>query len=224
MRSDQFAFWLQGWFELNEEAGQTVFDYDNVYQCLYPCIRSHLKLVFELEPNPSKLCVWLDGYLEAVYNPFDFTSTHLLAIKARLDNEFIHVIDKSYPPEKTAALNAIHTKNPAPHAAAPGLGPFVATTVGAQPVHPAKDGGPVSFQPNMAQMSFYEQMVKTNGGGATLNALIGMLRTEFERDPGPHPHSFQYVKGEKMGYDGVTKDTGHHMSTNNEAYHPGARC
>jgi hypothetical protein len=97
MKSSEFAYWLQGWFELQEPhyagATQTAL------------MRAHLALVFACDPTPSGFCCWLRNWFHHE-NPPVLGDESITAIRDELQKEFIHVIDPSYPNQDV--LNAIH--------------------------------------------------------------------------------------------------------------------
>lgn len=118
MKFDQFAFWLQGHFELQDH-----FDSSSLAEAEHRknqfltttqvgCIKNHIKLYFEccsrenLEPKPF-IC-WLDGslaYFEKLPSPQQ--EELILELRKRLNNLFIHAIDSTLPGDKES-LQDIH--------------------------------------------------------------------------------------------------------------------
>jgi hypothetical protein len=105
MKSDQFAFWLQGWFELEAPSRA------NAHRT--SLIRAHLSMVFAHERRPSEFCQWLRELFQHD-NPPTLEEETLGAIRQQLSREFIHVIDPSYPAEQQPMLNAIHASGKPP--------------------------------------------------------------------------------------------------------------
>lgn len=103
MNSREFAYWLQGWVELQEPV--------QVDELQTTCIRKHLGLVFIHDPDPSRFCSWLRGWFD-IENPKSINMSQFLAITNRLEAEFEHVIDPSYPAEQQDDLNAAHAAKP----------------------------------------------------------------------------------------------------------------
>lgn len=99
MKSREFAYWLNGWVEL--EAPR------RANELRTRLIRAHLGMVFTHEQKPSEFCQWLRE-LFVHDNPPTLEEEALGAICEHLSREFIHVIDPSYPAEQQPKLNAIH--------------------------------------------------------------------------------------------------------------------
>lgn len=89
MRSNDFAFWLQGYFELREEGLPL-----NPRQL--GIVKAHLALVRETEGKKlGGFPEWLQGTLDAMGDqPMDERLLRL--VEKRLANEFEHVIDPLY--------------------------------------------------------------------------------------------------------------------------------
>lgn len=99
MKSSEFAFWLNGWFEL--QAPRRADEHKTAL------IRSHLALVFAHEREPSEFCQWLRELFHHD-NPPTLEEETLGAVREHVSREFLHVIDPSYPAEQQPKLNAIH--------------------------------------------------------------------------------------------------------------------
>ena len=99
MLSQQFCYWLQGSFELNESLEFNTQETQ--------IIKSHLDLVFKNDPRPNQFCQFLNGY-------FIFSKTEELDkevtsfIKEDLRQTFKNEIDPSYPKNEQQKLNEIH--------------------------------------------------------------------------------------------------------------------
>lgn len=116
MHTNEFCYWLQGYFELTREA--TVrFDDKQV-----ELVRKHLDLVREVEGKLTDFTAWLDGVLdsyELLLDPNRTTDTDeardktMGMIKTRLGSKFKHDIDPSYGPENVQeVLDGIHNTQP----------------------------------------------------------------------------------------------------------------
>jgi hypothetical protein len=106
MKSNEFAYWLQGWFEIGE--GPLAMSPRQKR-----LVRDHLDLVFKHEGDSgiavSGFCQWLDGVFTVVGSK-QFDTDLLAMVQERLNKEFLHVIDQTYPAEQQDALNTIHFK------------------------------------------------------------------------------------------------------------------
>jgi hypothetical protein len=84
MNSQEFCYWLQGFFEIQEpqkiNAKQT------------NTIKEHLKLVFQYDLEPYAFCNFLNGYL-SLENPTEISIEKTKIIQTYLDNVFTHVIE-----------------------------------------------------------------------------------------------------------------------------------
>ena len=96
MRNQEFLYWLMGPFEIANLSTLTIGQLH--------IIRSHLKLVWEVEKEFSSFNMWLTGVLDAFeasgimdVDPKTEIEPRVVAmIKSRLSEVFIHVVDKSY--------------------------------------------------------------------------------------------------------------------------------
>lgn len=203
MNSKEFAYWLQGWFENNEAAGLTVTDLTpRQFELVALCITKHLKLALEVDKTPSRFVVWLEGYLES--SEGEWQSRHFIRIKDRLAEEFVHVIDPSYPGDQIV-LQSIHDTGKKPEVLA--------------------SGAVVKLPEPTADQRAYLNKILSESKVTPEQLAATMIRATFnKRAPSQHPLSFQFVNGVKMGYDGETPDRGVHFDTNSEEYVPGARC
>jgi len=131
MRSVEFCYWLQGFFELShltegvyashtdgKPAATTLF----LQKPHYQCIQDHINLVKTYEGAKVLPFVhWLEGciagYLvsSAATNDYDAAPAFAQAvditkeIQTRLGNLFAHEIDPSYGKDKQDAMNQAHT-------------------------------------------------------------------------------------------------------------------
>jgi hypothetical protein len=106
MKAEQFCFWLQGCFELNE-----LPSFDEVQT---ECIQRHVALVFAHETNRGtrayEFCAGLRGHFELNKDRTTFDEAQTSAIKAALHKVFTHEIDPSMGgPAHQDKLNGIHT-------------------------------------------------------------------------------------------------------------------
>lgn len=122
MKSRDFVYWLQGYFEL---AKPVELSTDALI-----LIRRHLDMVKVHEGrNTSSIVSWLDGVLSHVPANIDELSLRgAFAVTAptdlirdRLADEFIHVIDPSFPLNQQGALSEAHQGKPRETSAVPGL-------------------------------------------------------------------------------------------------------
>lgn len=85
MNSNEFCYWLQGFFELQEPASfnekQTIL------------VKKHLELVFTHDPSPAPFCCFLNGYFK-VTKPQVINTHETVTIKQYLYNVFEHVVEE----------------------------------------------------------------------------------------------------------------------------------
>ncbi len=123
MKFDQFAYFLQGYFEItgSVESRQECPDCNTQFSTVTPssltasqvaCIKNHIKLHLECalreEIQPEPFICWLDGsllYFDKL--PQEDQENLVLEIKERLNNLFIHKIDPKMPGDKES-LQDIH--------------------------------------------------------------------------------------------------------------------
>lgn len=106
MTEQDFAYWLQGYFELYIEIENKL---PPINDRIKICIEKHIKLVKEAELGkkyPSAFCARILGMLEA--GDGERLSK---AIAAALKEKFEHDIDPKYP--NSDQLNQIHGSGPA---------------------------------------------------------------------------------------------------------------
>lgn len=102
MSEFQYCYWLMGIFELGSPK---TFSANQMY-----LIKEHLNLVRQKERKHT-FCNWLEGFLDA--NGLEgLTTPKLNTIMSKLREEFIEVIDKSYPKELWNPLQAAHDGKP----------------------------------------------------------------------------------------------------------------
>ena len=101
MLSVEFAYWLQGYFEISTTEIKEL----SVSQV--EMIHKHLDLVFKCDKTPSAFCLWFKGFLEAGDKPMK--EKHVLILKAKLQGEFQHVIDPSYSDDSDFLSNLNNT-------------------------------------------------------------------------------------------------------------------
>jgi acetylglutamate kinase len=99
MKSENFAYWLQGLFELANP--QTLSNHQ------IKLIKNHLNMVKIHEKQLSKFCEWLSDILE-FYFLGELTEHQTSLIKKKLAQEFIHVIDPALPDDQQQALTQAH--------------------------------------------------------------------------------------------------------------------
>jgi hypothetical protein len=118
MKFDQFAYWLQGHFELQDHFSDETLanSKENKNQFLtgmqVDCIKNHIQLHFECvkreKADPDPFICWLDGSLTYFENlPTTQQETLVVEVKTRLNNLFIHKIDPKMPGDKKS-LQDIH--------------------------------------------------------------------------------------------------------------------
>lgn len=101
MTSVEFAYWLQGFFEITETK-VTELSVGQVNM-----INKHLELVFKCDKTPSIFCSWLKGFVEACDKPMK--EDKLTIVRLKLHNEFQHVIDPSYSDDSDFLSNLNNT-------------------------------------------------------------------------------------------------------------------
>jgi hypothetical protein len=99
MKSIDFCYWLQGWFEL--------FEPPIINQKQIQTIQEHLSLVYQYDKEIIPFCAELQGLLLFV-QPVELDAATTQKIKNRLNETFLKQIDSRYTPQEHAALNAIH--------------------------------------------------------------------------------------------------------------------
>jgi len=117
MHTNEFVYWLQGYFELKDELESTESKGFPLTRKQMECIRRHMDIVKSVDKeNTGNFILWLEGVLSlAQYSDIDYNDTTDL-IRTKLAGIFKHEIDKSYTkdlPEDEAdefdkKLNEIH--------------------------------------------------------------------------------------------------------------------
>ncbi len=88
MNATEFCYWLQGFFELTNNSN-IIFNIPMVR-----CLRNHLALVKEIEPNHNNaFIIWLEVELD---DKMTVMSDDVKRIKTILGQQFKHVIDPTY--------------------------------------------------------------------------------------------------------------------------------
>ena len=93
MTSQNFAYWLNGFFEINGEITEPLTPNQ------VKVIKEHLKLVFATE-TPGPFCQWLDGYFALSGDVFPTDKLTLEVTKKiaeKLNGVFDHVIKSDQP-------------------------------------------------------------------------------------------------------------------------------
>jgi hypothetical protein len=109
VRAVEFAYWLQGYFELSPE-GAIVLSERQIQ-----IIKNHLALVREVDKDNS-FTSWLNGILEAIDLGLRIDEKATTKIQERLNNCFQHEIDPTYKgdPQKLAGIHAGKPGSPRP--------------------------------------------------------------------------------------------------------------
>lgn len=98
MKTVEFCYWLQGFFELTGEAA--VLDGPRI-----DMVRRHLGLV-RLEGSPGTFVTWLEAALDMMGDAW--TPRETAKVRAKLHEVFVHEIDASYGLNKKEAA-AVHS-------------------------------------------------------------------------------------------------------------------
>jgi len=108
MKAQEFAYWLQGFFEISEP--------ETIEKSKAEMIKKHLDLVFEFDKDNSHIknfCYRLSGMLSVktlAGESLDEDTTQL--VKSELSSLFAHVIDPTYGDKATQdKLNGLHNTN-----------------------------------------------------------------------------------------------------------------
>lgn len=102
MTNRDFAYWLQGYFEIAEpeEIGEKEYD----------MIKKHIALVFSHEKEPNDFMDEIKWFFDQPKRK-SFNQEHTRNIKFMLSNLFLHEIDPTYgDKEHQKKLNGIHNK------------------------------------------------------------------------------------------------------------------
>jgi hypothetical protein len=106
MKSIDFAYWLQGWFELTDNA--------TISARQTAIIKSHLELVMKYDNAPSQFCHSLNG-LFTIINLQEFNETQTEKLKEQLSDTFLNEIDTRYSAEEHQRLDRIHRRTDDEH-------------------------------------------------------------------------------------------------------------
>lgn len=85
MKAQEFCYWLQGFFELQNPQSLDLKQTE--------LIKRHLKMVFIHEPIANPFCNFLNGFF-TIENPQFIAEEKTLIIKNELDKVFTHVVKK----------------------------------------------------------------------------------------------------------------------------------
>lgn len=103
MKSTEFCYWLQGYFELKKEKALS-FDEDQTQS-----VKNHLEMVFAHDPQPMQFCAFLRGYF-TISEPVIIEESQAKIIHEELSKTFKNEIDSRYSPQQYQQLNKIHTQ------------------------------------------------------------------------------------------------------------------
>ena len=102
MKANEFCYWLQGYFEICEAQNMDA-DKISLKPSGIECIKSHLELVKQVEPEHSNMFVaWLTERLQHT------SELNTIELRRFLNSQFQHVIDPSYGQDQKE-LNKIHS-------------------------------------------------------------------------------------------------------------------
>lgn len=116
MKRENFCYWLQGHFELQDHFNEESRADPAKNQFLTPgqvkCVKSHVQLHLECSQRnneePGPFISWLDGALiHFEHLPSEKQEALVLEMRKRLNSIFVHVIDPAMPGDKPS-LQAIH--------------------------------------------------------------------------------------------------------------------
>jgi len=96
MKEYEFCYWLMGMFELAKV--------EQLSQKQLHLLKEHLKLVKE---RNHSFCIWLEGFLDS-HEGNELNAEKTKKVFNKLQEEFLNTIDKSYPENILAKLNAAH--------------------------------------------------------------------------------------------------------------------
>lgn len=107
MRSNEFFYWLQGYFELCGELSHGERpEFLTTKQC--ECIARHLELVAVSDPEAGRLGK-IRAIVEFMIDGSITTEAGSAKIRTEVSAQFVHVIDPAAGPEAQAKLNEIHS-------------------------------------------------------------------------------------------------------------------
>lgn len=97
MKSNEFMYWLQGFFELCEDKQ---LNSEQVTK-----IKNHLKMVVITDKTSIlPFCAWLNGFFEAIETDC-LTEIQTNKIKIRLSGIFVHVVEEPRIRQHTGGMN-----------------------------------------------------------------------------------------------------------------------
>lgn len=99
MKSIEFCYWLQGWFELTDPKSISPEKTD--------MIKSHLALVMKYDTQPYQFCHSLNG-LFTIAALTEFNEVQTQKLKKSLSETFLNTIDTRYTKEEHQKLDMIH--------------------------------------------------------------------------------------------------------------------
>lgn len=106
MNSKDFAYWLQGYFELRTDSTSILTETQ------IKIIKQHLELVKVTDKKLQGFCAWLNTIFELLdtlklsFN-VSFNEELMKILSIKLNEEFKHVIDPTYSAQEV--LNKIHS-------------------------------------------------------------------------------------------------------------------
>lgn len=107
MKSRDFCYWLQGYFELSSEREAMELDARQV-----DLVKRHLDMVFVHEgKNANPFCHWLQGVFQG-YGSLGLNQPQVTAVRGRLHDVFKHEIDPSFPASQQGPLDEAHQGRP----------------------------------------------------------------------------------------------------------------
>lgn len=101
MKSTEFCYWLQGYFELKKEQ---VADFNEDQT---QTVKNHLNMVFAHDPQPMQFCAFLRGYF-TISDPITINEVEAKLIQQELQKTFKNEIDSRYSKTQFEQLNKIH--------------------------------------------------------------------------------------------------------------------
>jgi len=105
MKNAEFAYWLQGFFEIQEASGNKV---SVVSKEQLNIIRNHLNLTKEADQEYADFILWADGFLTGHEHSdeTDLKGKKLVAFREELNKNFKHVLDNRFGDKET--LQKLH--------------------------------------------------------------------------------------------------------------------
>ncbi len=107
MKSRDFCYWLQGYFELSAPCNSLATDLSVEQSGI---VRQHLNMVLIHEgPQANPFCHWLHGFFQGIVGQ-RASEEQVALIQRRLTDVFVHEIDPSFPAKQQADLVTAHGK------------------------------------------------------------------------------------------------------------------